>query len=110
MSHGWRDSRREPYRVGPSFWVRNGTLTVGDKTLAVLPLGAWVHVEVTAAVGTDVTGTWRLVLSRPGQPPETFDRLANGNPDFGALTWLGFSSSATAKTAFYLDNLEIRPE
>jgi len=28
----------------------------------------------------------------------------------GALTWLGFSSSATAKTAFYLDNLEIRPE
>ena len=33
--------------------------------------------------------------------------LANGHKDWKRLEWMGFSSMATKKTAFYLDNLAL---
>jgi len=102
----WRDNH-SPYRVGPSLWVRGGKLLVGGKPLLDIPAGKWVHFEVAAGLGPQSTGTWDLTVTLPGQPPKRFAKLKNGSPDFKTLTWLGFSSTANAKTIFYLDNLEL---
>jgi hypothetical protein len=107
MYHEWRDDAH-PYRVGPSVWVRDGGLLVGGKKLLDLPVGNWVHYEVVAGLGPKSTGTWDLIVTLPGQGPRRFEKLKNGSPDWKTLTWLGFSSSATKKTVWYLDNLELR--
>ena len=106
MYHEWRDNAR-PYRVGPSFWVQEGKLRVGGRELLELPVGQWVHFEVRAGLGSQSTGTWDLIVTLPGQEPQRFSGLKNGSPEWKTLTWLGFSSTATERTVFYLDNLEL---
>ncbi len=51
-------------------------------------------------------GKWRLQVTLPGGQPQSFE-FDNG-PGFKNLTWVGWSSSATDKTAFYLDNIQLR--
>ena len=102
----WRDDSA-PYRVGPSLWIRRGKLSAGGKVLMEIPAGVWLHVESSAGLGPNSTGTWELRLAVPGQQPRVFAGLPNGNPQWRKLDWLGFSSSATEKVVFYLDNLQI---
>ena len=109
MYHEWRDSSN-PYRVGPSFWVRQGKLRANDKELLEMPAGQWVHVEVSAGLGAKNTGTWDLTVTLPGQQPRRFAGLTNGSPEWKTLTWMGFSSSATEKTVWYLDNFRLTRE
>jgi hypothetical protein len=97
----------DPYRVGPSFWIRGATLSVGEKALLDLPIGKWVHFEIEAKVGADANGKWTLGVGLPGEAPRRFVDLATGSADFKDLTWVGWSSSATDTTVFYLDELEI---
>jgi hypothetical protein len=66
-----------------------------------------VRFEVTAGLGGKSTGTWDLAVTLPGQEPKRFPGLPNGKADWTALQWLGFSSTATDKAVFYLDNLEL---
>jgi hypothetical protein len=110
INHEWRDWRNSPYGVGPSFSIVGDALQVTGKTLVNLPLSKWVHLEVAADLGPKNTGTWNLIVTLPGQVPKTFNALKNGSSTFEKLTWLGFTSNATDKTTFYLDNLEIRNE
>jgi hypothetical protein len=107
LFHEWRSWDVEPYRVGPSFWIRDGQLTVGDRKPLDLPTGQWLHVEIAAAVGDAVTGTWELSVRIPGQPPRQYRDLASSSPDFKNLTWIGWCSNATESTAFFLDNIQI---
>lgn len=102
----WRDDA-SPYRVGPSLWVQGGKLSVAGKPLVDLPSGVWVRVEVTAGLGQASTGTWDLSVAVPGQEPKHFRKLANGTPQWRKLDWLGFCSTATEQSVFYLDNIEI---
>jgi len=106
MFHEWRDDAK-PYRVGPSLAVRDGKLIVGGKELMPLPSGEWIAFDVTAGLGGKSTGAWDLVVTLPGQTPTQFKGLANGSPEWKTLNWLGFSSTATEKTVFYLDDLEL---
>jgi hypothetical protein len=106
LYHEWR-SDGHPYRVGPSVWVRDGTLQVGGKTLLEPPVGKWIHFEVTAGLGEQSTGTWNLAVTLPGEEPRRFEGLANGHLDWKTLHWLGFSSMAEERVAWYLDNLEL---
>jgi hypothetical protein len=106
MYHQWRDGGN-PYRVGPTIWVRDGKLSADDRVLLDMPVGQWVGFEVTAGLGSKSTGTWQLRVTLPGQAPRTFADLPNGSPEWKTLTWLGFSSMATAATVFYLDDLEL---
>jgi len=106
MYHEWRSWDVNPYRVGPSFWVREGKLKVADQDVLALPVGQWFHVELSAGVGTEADGKWRLTVTLPGGQPQRFD-FATVNADFKNLTWLGWSSSANDKTVFYLDNIKI---
>lgn len=102
----WRDDAT-PYKVGPSMSVRGGRLIVGGQTLCELPAGRWVGFRMAAGLGGQSTGTWDLAVMLPGEPPRQFKGLKNGSADFRTLQWLGFSSTATAATVFYLDNIEL---
>ncbi len=111
MYHEWRDWRQEQYKVGPSFWVTGGKLTIGGVALADIPEGVWIEYTVRAGVGASSDGTWALTLKPQGAEEKTFRGLKCEGGRLGALTWAGFSSMANQKTVFYLDNLvlENRP-
>lgn len=107
LNHEWRDWRGSPYRVGPSFWVNGTKLRVRGKGLMELPLGEWVHFDVSAKLQNAGVGTWNLKITLPGQKTREFQGLKNGTAKFDKLTWVGFTSNATSKTVFYLDDIEI---
>jgi len=106
MYHEWRDTHR-PYRVGPGFWIKGGKLLVEGKPLLTLPIGKWFRIEVNSGLGDRSTGTWDLTVTLPGQKPSRFANLPNHNPEWKALQWLGWSSTAVERTAYYLDNIEL---
>jgi hypothetical protein len=110
LFHEWRSWDVDPYRIGPSIWIRDGKLTVGGSPLLDLPTGQWFHVEITAKVGADADGKWALTVALPGESPRRFPDLAVASPEFKNFTWTGWCSMATDKTAFYLDNLRIKNE
>lgn len=109
MYHEWRDGAH-PYRVGPSFWVVDGKLLVWRKPLMDLPTDTWIHFEVAAPLGPKANGTWSLTVQIAGQPARRFDGLRTGSPEWKKLSWLGWSSMATDKREFFIDNLRIRNE
>ena len=107
ISHEWRDWRTSPYRVGPNLSVNGTKLQIASKSLMDLPVAKWVHFEITAALANKDMGTWDLAVNVPGQTPRRFKGLKNGGKKFDRLTWVGFTSNATQKTVFYLDNFEL---
>jgi hypothetical protein len=110
LFHEWRSWDVDPYRIGPSIWIRDGKLTVGGSPLLDLPTGQWFHVEITAKVGTGADGKWALTVALPGESPRRFPDLAVASPEFKNFTWTGWCSMATDETAFYLDNLRVKNE
>lgn len=110
LYHEWRSWDVDPYRVGPTFWIRNGKLQLAGQDVLQLPVGQWFHVDVLAKVGSDADGKWTLTITLPGQAPKEFSGLQVGNPEFRNLNWLGWSSMAQEKTVFYLDNIKITNE
>jgi len=106
MYHEWRDAAN-PYQVGPSFWVQEGKLRVWGQDLAPLPVGEWVHFEVSAALGPQSAGMWDLDVTLPAGERHHFADLRNGSPEWKALQWLGWSSMATDTAVYYLDNLSL---
>jgi len=102
----WRDASA-PYKVGPSVWITNGRLTACGRDLMTIPADQWTRVEITAGLGPQSTGTWRLSVQSGDEPAQEFTDLPFGSADFAELRWLGFSSSADAPVAFYLDNLRL---
>ncbi len=107
INHEWRDWRTSPYGVGPSLTIDGTQLKVAGKTLLELPVDQWVHFVITAGLGNDRKNTWDMIVTLPGRPPRGFKDLKNGNTKFNQLTWVGFTSNATKKTIFYLDNLKL---
>lgn len=105
----WRSWDVDPYQVGPSLWVKDGKLQVADQDVMALPVDQWFHVEVSAKVGADADGKWQLTVTLPGQQPQQFE-FATGSPRFQNLTWVGFSSMATDKAVYYLDNIKLSNE
>jgi hypothetical protein len=106
--HDWRDNAN-PFRTGPSLKVEaDGWLVSGGKRLLELPIGRWVHFEITCALGDQATGKYDLSVRWPGGPPQDFKGLPC-NPDFKSLNWYGFVSAATGPSVFYLDNVELAP-
>jgi len=107
INHEWRDWRTSPYGVGPSLSIDGTRLKVAGKTLLELPVDKWVHFEITAALGDGNGNNWDMAVTIPDSPAREFKALKAGNAKFNRLTWLGFSSNATKKTVFYLDNLKL---
>ncbi len=106
----WRDAGEYPRNVGPSVrFDGSGEVSAAGKPLARLPAETWVHVEIEAALGKDAPRSFRLTLHAPGGAPQVFTGLPLAGADFRELDWLGFSSTAAADTAFYLDNVRFAP-
>jgi hypothetical protein len=106
-AHEWRDSS-SPYRMGPSIvFQADGRLDVGGRTLARVPVDTWFGVEITCALGPSAPGVYDLTLHLPGQKSQRFSKLRCGTPRFNRLEWLGFTSLATDKTEFRIDNLKL---
>jgi hypothetical protein len=105
----WRDTAEYPRNVGPSVrFTTGGESVVQGKTLASIPLEQWVHVELESVLGNGARGVFTLTLTVPGQEPQTFRDLRFAGERFAELQWCGFSSTAAADVAFYLDNITIK--
>lgn len=105
----WRDDVQDyPRCIGPSvLFDGKGGVTVAGKRLATMPAGSWFHVEIETGVGGQAGRTFKLTLTPPGAPPQSFSDLPLGGTAFRELHWLGFSSISAVDTAWYLDNLRI---
>jgi len=108
MYHEWRDWRQNPYRVGPSFRVVNGSLQFLGGDRASLPVGQWVQFEVWAQLGKSVGARWGMQVRLPDGTVRQWDDLPCGE-GFEVLGWVGFVSDATERAVFYLDDVEILP-
>ncbi len=107
MYHEWRDWRTAAYQTGPSFWIKQGRVSVAGTALLNIPLGQWVHLEVVSKVGSGTDGTWTLRVALPGQAAREFRGLRHPSAAFRELTWLGFVSMAATRTSCDLDNLRL---
>jgi hypothetical protein len=109
VHHEWRDDS-QPYRIGPTLFVRDGHLLIGREHREVLklPLGQWVHFEITAALGAKSTGKWDLSVTLPGAKPQVFRDLANASKEWKKLDWLGFCAQGKSNAVFYLDNIDLK--
>lgn len=105
----WRDWSQSPYRTGIHFAIRDGRLRLDDGRTLDLPADQWIRFEISAGLGEADTGKWSLTVKIPGQPPREFKDLPWAGPGFKQLTWVGFTSNATAATSFYLDNFVLKP-
>lgn len=106
--HEYRDWSVSPYTIGPSLNIVGGKLRLGEKPLLDVPVGQWFHIEVTCRLGDKAGGVWELAVTLPGGETKQFTDLPVGTPGWNKLTWVGFVSNATTKSAFYLDNVKIR--
>jgi len=102
----WRDNN-SPYNTGARFDIRDAKLNLAPGKAIELPVGEWMHFDLTGNLGKSSTGQWTLTVTLPGQPPKKFANLSYLKVDFNKLNWLGFTSAATNKTAFYLDNFSL---
>ena len=121
LDHSWRGAARDrEFSVGPQFMIKEGKLLVGEEELMPIPVGQWVHFEITARLGEydpgiggagkEEYGSWTLAVILPDQEPRIFERLKNRSEEFRDLRWVGFISCAERRTVFYLDNVAISNE
>jgi hypothetical protein len=90
--------------------VRKGVLKAHGKELGKLPARQWVHFEIRSALGEAFKGKWSLKVTLPDGSVISHDDLGTRTPDWNSLEWLVYTSDANVKTAFYLDNLDIKNE
>lgn len=104
--HEWRDAA-SPYRVGPSLWLRDGKLWVGDREVALIPPGDWTRIKIESRLdNSSEEATWSLTIEKAGEPPVKLAGLPTAR-GWKSVDWIGFVSSAEHSTAVYLDDLEL---
>ena len=106
----WRDyTSRSPYITGPRLTVRGGKLQLPGGITEGFPLGEWVHFEITADMSEADGSRWMLRVTLPDGDPRVFRDLPFADPECHKLNWIGFTSNATRRTEFYLDNFALHP-
>ncbi len=103
----WRDYGTPPYQTGPNFAIRQSTLILPGKEAIPLPPDRWIHFEIVSPLGPEAQSGWSIAVTLPGMDPIRFESLPRAGDKFHRFDWLGFTSNATDKTAFYLDNISI---
>ena len=101
-------SRPSNFIHGPGVTFTEGKLCDGNyKQLMNIPMGKWIHIELSTALGKAANGKWTLSVTVPDQPPRVFTGLPHARTGFNKLTWMAFLSNAEHKTSYYLDNLKL---
>ena len=104
--HEWRDTK-SPYRVGPSMRITAaGDVVIGGQTLTTVPRDEWVHVEMSAPLGSQA-GEWTLRVRVGEGKTQTFEGLKIGTDGWRQIRWIVFVSLATEATVFYMDNISL---
>jgi hypothetical protein len=103
----WRDWSSSQYLTGPRFEINNARLRVSGRDPVLLPLSKWIRFELVAQLDGEHAHRWQLTVRPPNQEPIVFNEIPFASERFQTLTWMGFMSTATEKTVFYLDNLMI---
>jgi hypothetical protein len=88
--------------------IYDGKLKLDSGATLDLPENQWVHFEITGVAGEANAGKWSLAVTLPGQAPREFRDLPYAGHGFRKLTWVGFSSNATVKTSFFLDDFKLK--
>lgn len=107
LYHEWRD-KQSPYNSGPLLEIRKGQLKAGGQILGTVPERQWVHLEIESALGDQLTGKWSIIVTLADGTRMEHRELSLKKPDWKTLDCLVITSDANARTAFYLDNLEIK--
>jgi hypothetical protein len=107
LVHEWRTGGN-PYQTGPSLRIADGHLSASGRELMALPLGEWVHIGISAALGGAAHGRYDLTVTLPhAQEPRRFADLPCSER-FTSLQWVGFVSDATSASVFYIDDVALR--
>jgi len=108
--HEWRTGGH-PYHAGPSMRIEaDGTVKAGEKELLKIPIGKWIRFEISAGLGSEANGKWTLSMLLPeANEPQTFSALPC-SANFKSLEWLGFVSNASQPSAFFLDDVSLKPK
>lgn len=110
MYHEWRDYSTGAFKVGPALHAMpDGRLIGSGRELMRVPYGKWMHVEITCAVGPDLTGTWDVGVSVEGEGELREFKGLPCDPGFTVLNWFGFTANADAEGLYYLDNIHLKP-
>ena len=107
VQHEWRDDAT-PYVVGPCLRIGDGEVRAGDRLVARIPEGNWVHFDTRCQLGDAATGTYSLTLRNPATDPVHVAELpCPGGERFRSLNWLGFIGLSDADVVFYLDDIHL---
>ncbi|MBU17782.1 MAG: hypothetical protein CL725_08775 [Chloroflexi bacterium] len=90
--HEWRDAGIN-YRTGPALRIRPSGIDVAGRTVAPAPVGEWVTLRITAALGKE-SGTWGLQVKYSDGKIVKVDGLTNKDPSWNKMAWAGFISDA----------------
>ena len=69
----------------------------------------WIGFEVKSTLGASGNAKWSLRVQLPGGKAKIFQELPYGSTTFKKLMWIGFTSGATKKTVFYMDDFHLSP-
>jgi hypothetical protein len=96
------------YHEGPHVLIRgDGTLHAAGKDLLKVPVNEWVRIDMSAGVGPQRTGTWRLEVRLPGAAaPQVFDALPLRDT-FRTARWIGLASHGHDRVRFFVDNVAV---
>ncbi|QDT05411.1 hypothetical protein K227x_38110 [Rubripirellula lacrimiformis] len=101
----WRD-RSAPYRTGPSLQFSGQAVHSRGRKLLDLPADTWLDVTMEAIQGRP-DSQWRVTFGLPnGQSQEVSGLTCD--PGWTDTRWVGFISSATDDSSFYLDDVSMR--
>ena len=108
ISIEWRERAHEStglrVSIGP-----DGKLRTAEKVISV-PFGQWLRVEMACGLAKQATGTYAVLVTTPDAKLHRLEKLPLPRKGFRSFTYLVITSNATAKTASYIDDLELRYE
>ena len=105
----WRD-KHAPYHAGPSLEMRKGQVKAAGREILKVESRQWIHVEIQSSMGSSQKGTWSLALTLQDGTKKTIEDLPLKHKDWRDLETMVFVSDSNVKSAFYLDNLDIKNE
>lgn len=85
---------------------KTGEIKASGRSIATMPAGKWVNVEIQLTCGSNSKGTYNLKVSIPGKP-SVEKTIPFVNSKFRKITWLGLMSNSTEDALFYIDNLRM---
>ena len=103
------------YADGPVLILNeDGTLNAGGKTLAKVPNGQWVHLEIELEavhlpVAENAPGRFDLRVKIAGKQTLEFRALPVADPQYRHFSWFGFSSGGKPGSEFFVDNIQLEP-